>query len=171
MSRKQSHKERISMSFINFILLFLFLCIICSTTIIGSTKGEMNPYIASIITLFSFLGILILALEAKEHDNESRKQLANKLVKEENTANNQHYHRFSREKDGYVTFDSNGYIVEAKGFGSLMWSTSMNIDKDLIGKHVDELAEMLKEYGANPKVYSNFEKQVHIKLLKEIRKC
>lgn len=169
MSRKQSHTVRTSMSFRNFISLFLFLCIICSTTIIGSTKGEMNPYIASIIALFSFLGILILALEAKEHDDESRKQLVNKFVKEGNTANNQHY-RFSREKDGYVIFDSNGYIVEAKGFGSLMWSPSMNIDKDLIGKHVDELAEMLKEYGANREVYSNFEMQVHIELLKEMLK-
>lgn len=169
MSRKQSHTVRTSMSFRNFISLFLVLCIICSITIIGSTKGEINPYMASIIALFSFLGILILALEAKKHDDESRKQLVNKFVKEGNTANNRHY-RFSREKDGYVIFDSNGYIVEAKGFGSLMWSTCMNIDKDLIGKHVDELAEMLKEYGANREVYSNFEIQVHIELLKEMLK-
>lgn len=80
-------------------------------------------------------------------------------------ANNQTY-RFSRGKDGYVIFDSKGYIVEAKGFGSLMWSFSINLDKDLIGKHVDELAEMLKEYGASREVYSNFETQVHVELLK-----
>lgn len=80
-------------------------------------------------------------------------------------ANNTQY-RFSRGKDGYVVFDSNGYIVEAKGFGSLMWSTSLNIDKDLVGKHVDELAEMLKKNGSSRDVYPNFETQVHVELLK-----
>lgn len=87
---------------------------------------------------------------------------------EENTANNQHY-RFSQKNNRYVTFDSKGYIVEAKGFGLLMWSTSTNIDKDLIGKHVDELAEMLKKYGRN-EVYFNFEIQVHLELLKILLK-
>ena len=84
-------------------------------------------------------------------------------------ANNQNY-RFSRGKDGYIIFDSKGYIVEAKGFGSLMWSSSTNIDKGLIGKHVDELADMLKEYGASREVYPNFEMQVHIELLKAMSK-
>lgn len=82
-------------------------------------------------------------------------------------ANNTQY-RFSRGKDGYVTFDSKGYIVEAKGFGSLMWTSSSNIDKDLVGKHVDELAEMLKKNGSSRDVYPNFEMQVHVELLKKL---
>lgn len=81
--------------------------------------------------------------------------------------NNTQY-RFSRGKDGYVTFDSKGYIVEAKGFGSLMWTSSSNIDKDLVGKHVDELAEMLKKNGSSRDVYPNFEMQVHVELLKKL---
>ena len=81
--------------------------------------------------------------------------------------NNKQY-RFSRGKDGYVIFDSKGYILEAKGFGSLMWTSSQNIDKDLVGKHVDELAEMLKNNGASRDVYPNFEMQVHVELLKEM---
>jgi hypothetical protein len=82
-------------------------------------------------------------------------------------ANNKQY-KFLRGKDGYVIFDSNGYIVEAKGFGSLMWSSSPNIDKDLVGKHIDELAEMLKKNGADCDVYLNFETQVHVNLLKQM---
>lgn len=82
-------------------------------------------------------------------------------------ANNTQY-RFSRGKDGYVIFDSKGYIVEAKGFGSIMWSSSPNIDKDLVGKHVDELAELLKNYGSSRDVYLNFETQVHVELLKNM---
>ena len=82
-------------------------------------------------------------------------------------------HRFLRGangEDGCVAFDEKGYIIEAKGFGSLIWWPNTNIDKDLIGKHVDELAEMLKEYGANREVYSDFEIQVHIELLKKMLK-
>ena len=82
-------------------------------------------------------------------------------------ANNTQY-RYSRGKDGYVVFDSEGYIVEAKGFGSLMWSSSLNIDKDLVGKHVDKLSEMLKKNGASLDVYPNFEMQVHVDLLKQM---
>lgn len=82
--------------------------------------------------------------------------------------NNKQY-RFKRGKDGYVIFDSDGYIVEAKGFGSLIWSSYENIDKHLVGKHVDELAQMLKKYGGN-ETYLNFEVQVHLELLKEMLK-
>ena len=82
-------------------------------------------------------------------------------------ANNTHY-KFSRGKDGYLVFDSKGYIVEAKGFGSLMWSTSLNINKDLVEKHVDELAVLLKNYGSSRDVYPNFEMQVHVELLKKM---
>ena len=82
-------------------------------------------------------------------------------------ANNSQY-RYSRGKDGYVIFDPKGYIVEAKGFGSLMWSSSVDIDKDLVGKHVDELAEMLKKNQAYSNVYLNFETQVHLNLFKQM---
>lgn len=82
-------------------------------------------------------------------------------------ANNERY-RFSRGEDGYVIFDSKGYVLEAKGFGSLMWSTSPNIDKELVGKHVDELAEMLKKNGAYADAYINFEAIVHVGLLKKM---
>ncbi len=84
-------------------------------------------------------------------------------------ANNLNY-RFSRGEDGedgYVTFDSKGYIIEAKGFGSLMWNSG-TIDEDLIGKHVDELAEMLRKYGASREVYPDFEIKVHLELLKKM---
>lgn len=83
-------------------------------------------------------------------------------------ANNQQQYRFSRGKYGYVTFDSKGYIVEAKGFGSLMCTFSQDIDKDLIGMHVDKLAEMLRINGTSFDVYPNFEIQVHLELLKAI---
>ena len=85
-------------------------------------------------------------------------------------ANNQQY-RFSNSQGGFVSFDSEGYIIEAKGFGSLMWSSSsINIDQELVGKSVDELAEMLEKNGANSEVYTAFELKVHLPLLKEMLK-
>jgi len=82
-------------------------------------------------------------------------------------ANNAKY-RFSRGDEEYIAFDSNGYIVEAKGFGGLIWSTSINLDKELIGKHVDELAEMLKKMGVSTNEYLKFEETVRVPLLKEM---
>lgn len=79
-------------------------------------------------------------------------------------------YRFSNSNGGYVIFDSNSYILEAKGFSSLMWTTSLNIDSDLVGKHIEELAEMLKNYGSRRDVYTVFEINVHLELLKEILK-
>ena len=38
-----------------------------------------------------------------------------------------------------VTFDENGYIVNAKDFSFVMWSTQ-NQDENLIGKHITQLA-------------------------------
>ena len=84
-------------------------------------------------------------------------------------ANNAKY-RFSRGGHEYIAFDSKGYIVEAKGFGCLMWSPYCNIDKELVGKHVDELVDMLKENGSNCNVYLDFEVHVHIPLLKSMLK-
>lgn len=82
-------------------------------------------------------------------------------------ANNQQY-RFSRGEYGYITFDSKGYIVEAKGFGSLMWNSDLNIDKKLIGKHIDELSEMLEKNCSSRDVYLEFEANVHVGLLKKM---
>ena len=77
-------------------------------------------------------------------------------------------YRFSRGKDGYVIFDSKGYVVEAKGFGCLMWNSNPNIDIELVGKHVDELAKMLEKNGTSRDVYLEFEAHVHVGLLKKM---
>ena len=61
-------------------------------------------------------------------------------------------------KQTFVTFNEQGYIINAKGFGSIIWwYRKKNIDEDLIGKHVDELAEIFKKYGVRPEYYYNFE--------------
>lgn len=73
-------------------------------------------------------------------------------------------YRFSGGEKLYIVFDQNGYVVEAKGFGKLMWS-SLSVNKDLVGKHVDEVAQMLKEKGVGT-AYSDFEINVHLPLLK-----
>lgn len=62
-----------------------------------------------------------------------------------------------------VTFDNNGYIVKAKGFTSVMWSTQ-NQDEELIGKHIIELAKILKKYAANQENYISFLENVVLKL-------
>ncbi len=77
-------------------------------------------------------------------------------------------YRFSNGKGTDVIFDSKGRILNAKGFGLLMWSRSENIDRELIGKSVDELAKMLKEHGGSKEIYYNFEIQVHLELLKSM---
>ena len=79
-----------------------------------------------------------------------------------------HQYRFSRGKDSYIVFDSRGYVVEAKGFGNIMWSSDLNIDKELVGKHVDELAELIKKNGISYNEYLEFEAHVHVGLLKEL---
>ncbi len=84
-------------------------------------------------------------------------------------ANNLQY-RFSRGKDEYVIFDSKGYVVEAKGFGRLMWSSNPNTDQDLIGKHIDELSKMLEKNYTSREVYLEFEANVHVGLLKKMLK-
>lgn len=81
-------------------------------------------------------------------------------------ADNKEY-RFSKGKD-YITFDSNGYVLEAKGLNSLMWHSNLDVDKHIIGKHVDELAEMLEKHGVSRNVYLEFEANVHVWLLKKM---
>ena len=68
--------------------------------------------------------------------------------------------------DTKVTFDNNGYIVKAKGFISVMWSTE-NQDEELIGKHITELAKILKKYAANQENYISFLENVVLKFYEE----
>lgn len=81
---------------------------------------------------------------------------------------NANEYRFTRGNDGYITFDSNGCILNAKGFSFLMWCDVPDIDKELVGKHVDELAEMLRKKGINKNIYLEFETYVHLELLKQM---
>lgn len=78
-----------------------------------------------------------------------------------------------------VTFDNNGYIVKAKGFTSVMWSKP-NQDEELIGKHIIELAKILKKYTIEQKTYISFlenvvlefyEKKSKNSLTKDCRSC
>lgn len=93
--------------------------------------------------------------------------------KEENN-----YQTFSCD-NAEVTFDNNGYIVKAKGFASIMWG-NLNLDEELIGKHIIELARILKEYAANQKNYISFlenvvlsfyERNLNDTLTKDCRSC
>jgi len=76
--------------------------------------------------------------------------------------------KYSLNEDVYISFDLNGYIIEAKGFGFLMWSSNIDIDKELIGKNIDELSKMLDKNCINREVYLRFETDVHVDLLKEM---
>ena len=49
-----------------------------------------------------------------------------------------------------VTFDNNGYVIKAEGFSSIMWGT-LDLDEKLIGKHIIELARILKKYMGGAK--------------------
>ncbi|MBQ6860915.1 MAG: hypothetical protein IJO08_04650 [Clostridia bacterium] len=81
---------------------------------------------------------------------------------------NNRLHRFSQGNGRFITFDSEGFVVEAKGFSGLLWASSPNVDSELIGKHIDEVAKILEENGVIPYVYLWFETYVHLELLKEI---
>ena len=54
-----------------------------------------------------------------------------------------------------VIFDENGYIVKAKNFSAVMWCAP-NQDEELIGKHIIELAKILKKSTANRENYISF---------------
>lgn len=64
------------------------------------------------------------------------------------------FHMFFNGK-AEVTFDDNGYIVKTKDLSTIMWCTP-NQDQELIGKHIVELAAMLKIYGSSRDVYIGF---------------
>ena len=61
-----------------------------------------------------------------------------------------------------VTFDENGYIVKAYGFTTIMWGT-LNQDEELIGKHIIELAKILKRNASSRENYISFLENVVLK--------
>ena len=69
-----------------------------------------------------------------------------------------------------IAFNSDGNVVKACGFSFILWAPIglevEDVDKSLIGKHVDEVADILKKYTTNHKIYENFELSVHIPMLK-----
>lgn len=75
------------------------------------------------------------------------------------------YTRYWLTKDISISFDSKGYITEVKGFNFLMWYSN---DTDLIGKHIDELSEILEKNCLSRNIYLEFEAYVHVKVLKEM---
>lgn len=79
-------------------------------------------------------------------------------------ANDVNY-EFTAGKNICIAFDSNGYVTKAKGFENFICS-SLEFNKDLVGKHIDEVAEILKEKALREKYYNDFEINVHIPLLK-----
>lgn len=64
------------------------------------------------------------------------------------------FHTFSCGK-AEVRFDDNGYIVKVKNLATVMWCTP-NQDEELIGKHIIELAIILKKSGAQRENYISF---------------
>lgn len=61
-----------------------------------------------------------------------------------------------------VTFDENGYIVKIKDFSAIMWGT-LNQNEELIGKHIIELAKILKRTASSRKNYISFLENVVLK--------
>ena len=61
-----------------------------------------------------------------------------------------------------VTFDDNGYIVKTKDFSAVMWCTP-NQDEELIGKHIIELAKILKINASSRENYISFLENVVLK--------
>ena len=61
-----------------------------------------------------------------------------------------------------VTFDENGYIVKIKDFSAVMWCTP-NQNEELIGKHIIELAKILKRNTSSRENYISFLENVVLK--------
>mgnify|MGYP004733247605 FL=1 len=68
-----------------------------------------------------------------------------------------------------VTFDNNGYVIKAEGFSLIMWGT-LDLDEKLIGKHIIELARILKKYIARQENYISFLENVVLKFYEEKEK-
>ena len=54
----------------NSFLLFFLLCVICTVSIIGGSKGTMEPYVAAPIATLSMIGIIIIAKNIKKYKDE-----------------------------------------------------------------------------------------------------
>ena len=64
----EKSENGITISFSSFILLFIVLCAICAISIITGSQVTSNPFIVSAITILSAIGIILLAIKAKEND-------------------------------------------------------------------------------------------------------
>ena len=58
-------------------------------------------------------------------------------------------------RNAKIVVDENGYILKAKGLLGTMWG-ELDLDEGIIGKHIIELAKMLKKYSSNEKIYISF---------------
>lgn len=61
-------------SCMHFFLLFFLFCVICACSIINSTKGWTEPYVAVPIAILSIVGIVILAIDVKKNDERNNKK-------------------------------------------------------------------------------------------------
>ena len=60
-----------------------------------------------------------------------------------------------------IHVSSYGYIVNASGIAHIIWSIDpLNIDKIIVGLHVNEFANMLSTYHAYPEAYDSFKENV-----------
>lgn len=61
----------------------------------------------------------------------------------------------------HVTFNKEGYIIAAQGFRRMIWwRVDEDIDEILIGKHIRELAKILKKNCAYREAYIGFKDDV-----------
>lgn len=58
----------------HFFLLFFLLCVICTCSIISSTKGWMESFVVALIAVLSMIGIVMLAIVAKKNDERNNKK-------------------------------------------------------------------------------------------------
>lgn len=71
---KESNLYDTFISITHYFLLFFLLCFICACSIISSTKGWMEPYVAVPIAILSMIGIVILAIDTKKNDERNNKK-------------------------------------------------------------------------------------------------
>lgn len=62
-----------------------------------------------------------------------------------------------------IKFDQNGYVLDAKGFRTILWCVNPeNIDDILIEKHITQLLIILKKYCCNKEIYDKFLLEIFI---------
>lgn len=54
-----------------------------------------------------------------------------------------------------IWLDEDGYIIKAEGLLGVIWG-KLDLDEKVIGKHVIELARIIKKYSLNNEGYVNF---------------